>query len=44
MDFYKQVYTFNFSKPRIVFRRNHDYDGPMEEHGKAMTTAVESKR
>ena len=35
-DYYKQVYQFTFVKPRIVFRKNHDYEGPLVEHGARM--------
>lgn len=33
---YKQIYQFNFAKPRIVYRRNHDYQSPMAEFGKQL--------
>lgn len=40
-DYYKQVYQFTFSKPKIVFRKNHDYDSPMAEHGARMSKLKE---
>lgn len=40
-DLYKQVYQFSFAKPRIVFRKNHDYEGPMIQHGERMQKTKE---
>lgn len=32
-DEYKQVYRFTFSQPKIVYRINPDYEGPLASHG-----------
>jgi hypothetical protein len=35
-DLYKQIYQFTFDKPRIVFRKNHDYEASLSECGKQL--------
>lgn len=35
-DLYKQIYQFTFEKPRIVFRKNHDYEASLSDHGKQL--------
>lgn len=35
-DFYKQIYQFTFSTPRILFRKNHDFEESMLAHGAHM--------
>jgi hypothetical protein len=43
-DFYKQVYQFSFAKPKIVFRKNHDYREPIEKYGARMQQDVDLQR
>ena len=43
-DFYKQVYQFSFAKPKIVFRKNHDYRESIEKHGERMQQDVDLQR
>lgn len=40
-DFYKQVYQFTFEQPKIVMRKNHDYEDPMPKHGARMKAHCE---
>lgn len=41
-DEYKQVYRFTFDQPKIVFRSNPDYDGPMIKHGEDILENLKS--
>ncbi|ORY77194.1 hypothetical protein BCR35DRAFT_353168 [Leucosporidium creatinivorum] len=41
-DEYKQVYRLKFELPKIVFRTNPDYEGPMAEHGEEVLEKLES--
>ncbi|KAL8281144.1 hypothetical protein RQP46_006502 [Phenoliferia psychrophenolica] len=41
-DDYKQVYRFTFDQPKIVFRSNPDYRGPMTKHGEEVIEKLQS--
>lgn len=42
-DLYKQAFRFVFKIPRVIFRTNPDYVGPMREHGAQILAELRQK-
>ena len=41
-DQYKQVYRFTFAAPKIVFRTNPDFEGPMTQRGEEVLEKLQT--
>lgn len=41
LDSFKQVYSFNFRNPKVVWRTNPDYEEGMADHGAMLMDSLD---